>query len=159
MRGVVVLLLATLAACGAPGDQAGEPKKAANRVAEVPTDPQIGLPLYPGAKLTASSAATGTAAAGGVFQMDAAGAPGDVASFYREAVRKEGWTVKTDVNAGTVRILGAVKGDENVTIEVTPRPGQPGSRVTVVRGAKRAGGAVNAPATIPAAAAIPAAKN
>lgn len=144
-RWMLLGLLLGAAACGdtGSGDPAG--KSPRNAAAGLPADPQVGLALYPGSRIISSTAATGAAAEGGVFQMDTTGAAGDVAAFYRSAAEEAGWTVKTDVNAGAIRIVGAVKGDENVTVEITGKTTGAGSRVVVVRGAKRPGG----PAAVP----------
>jgi hypothetical protein len=128
-----------LAACGQEPAATQAPGAAANAADGLAVDAKIGVALFPGSRVVSSSSTTGGAAAAGVFRLEAAAAPGEVAAFYRDAAEAAGWTVRTNVNAGAMRMIGATKGDENLTVQVTNRAGGPGSTAIVVRGARTAG--------------------
>lgn len=142
-KSAVLVLALLLSGCGSGGsDKAGATP--AKMPSDTATDPQLGLPIYPGSRIVRSSTAAEDKRAGAVFVLESGDGAGEVMSFYRDAVRAAGYDIKTDINAGTIRMLGAAKGEERLTVQAAVREAAAGptgaasaaagSTITITRG-------------------------
>lgn len=90
------------------------------------------LPLYPGAKVTASFVGSGKDGSGGMVTFEAHATPGDIIAFYKSKVTGAGMaqTVAMEMGATTTYAAGndatkqsvsisATKGDDATTVQLT----------------------------------------
>lgn len=128
-----------------PGPMAGEGAAAQDEANSAPArveeaDRQaaaeaLGVPLYPGATVASAIVGSGDGGRGAMVTLETPALPAEVMSFYRERAAQAGFAVKAEVNAGTMRMLGAEKGERSLTIQVAPREGG-GSTVALLGGSR-----------------------
>lgn len=95
----------------------------------------LGVPLYPGATVASAIVGSGDGGRGAMVTLETPALPAEVMSFYRERAAQAGFAVKAEVNAGTMRMLGAEKGERSLTIQVAPKEGG-GSTVALLGGSR-----------------------
>lgn len=95
----------------------------------------LGVPLYPGATVASVIVGSGDGGRGAMVTLETPALPAEVMSFYRERAAQAGFSVKAEVNAGTMRMLGAEKGERSLTIQVAPKEGG-GSTVALLGGSR-----------------------
>ncbi|MDT7933931.1 MAG: hypothetical protein RQ833_04915 [Sphingomonadaceae bacterium] len=116
-----------------------QPEPARRRAADPPpasraatTDPRLGLPLPPGARVVEGTAAQD----GALLKIEAVDGPGAVIAYLRDQAKAGGYTVRTDVNLGNARMLGLARGEDTLTINAVPHGS--GTTLSVIRGRKSA---------------------
>lgn len=122
------ILILSAAACDRGRDPQGDSPAAP--VAAI--DQRLGLPLHPRARIVKASSTSGTGAGNAVLRLEAEVPPGDLIAFTRDSARRSGWTIRSDVNLGAVRMLGLSKTGETLTMEASARAGG-GASATVLR--------------------------
>ncbi len=95
----------------------------------------LGVPLYPGARVASAIVGSGDGGRGAMVTLETTALPADVMGFYRERVAQAGYAVKAEVNTGSMRMLGAEKGQRSLTVQVSPKEGG-GSTVALLAGSR-----------------------
>lgn len=86
---------------------------------ELPSDFPKDIPVYPGATVLGS--VTGSATAGGLFvSMNSTDSLDAVKSYYDSKLVENGWTKEEGVNLGTIVNIAATKGDQRLSVTLTP---------------------------------------
>jgi len=95
-----------------------------------------GLPLYPGAQVTASTIVTGKGRDGpdanAMLSFTSTAAPAEIAAFYKQAAVKAGYRIDGEVTAGDMAMLSATRAGTGFTLTAT-RAAR-GSEATLITG-------------------------
>lgn len=79
------------------------------------------LPLYPGARATASVSAEGK---GDMVTLETGDGPSEIFEFYREQLRDQGWKIEGETTFGGQHMLAAAKQDRRASVVITGSEGE-----------------------------------
>jgi hypothetical protein len=98
--------------------------------AEIPEGFPKDVPIYPDAKVVGSMLAGGR----GMVTLQTGDDPGKAASFYRENLAKEGWSIVSEMNLGGQQVLAVEKGDRNGAVQISREGSHTNILVTIGMG-------------------------
>jgi hypothetical protein len=81
------------------------------------------VPVYPGAKVTASVAGAGDQANGSYASLESSDTVAAVIAWYKKEVPGAGWTVETDAMVSGSLMLSATKSERALSVTVTAEDG------------------------------------
>jgi len=91
---------------------------------KLPSNWPSDVPVYPGAKVTASVAGAGDQANGNYASLESSDAVAAVIAWYKKEVPGAGWTVETDAMISGSLMLSATKGERALSVTVTDEDGK-----------------------------------
>jgi len=94
------------------------------------------LPLYPGAKVTASFSGQGKDGSGGMVAFHAAATPADIIAFYKQKAASAGMADTMNMDAGGTMTYMASNEKAKTTLSVSATKGSDGSDGQVTWGTK-----------------------
>jgi hypothetical protein len=87
------------------------------------------LPLYPGAKVTASFTGSGKDGAGGMVSFQSSAAPADIINFYKPKVTAAGMAQTASMEMGATTTYAAANETSKRSVSVTATKGGDGTTV------------------------------
>ena len=88
--------------------------------AKIPDGFPKDVPVYPDATVVAGMAAGD----GGMVTLQTGDDPDEIAAFYREELRSEGWSLEGEMNLGGQRVLPIEKGGRSGAVQISSEGGE-----------------------------------